>query len=73
MELNGKSTSLKPPHPLPPLMKPYYASKPSTWNSKSQNKTKNKKTYPNVVIVTMVYQKAAGMLWNLVRGTFFSA
>jgi len=30
-------------------------------------------TYPSVVMVTMVYQKAAGMLWKVVLGTFFSA
>jgi len=30
-------------------------------------------TNPSVVMVTMVYQNAAGMLLNLVPGTFFSA
>lgn len=30
-------------------------------------------TYPSVVIVTMVYQKAAGMLVNLVADEPFSA
>lgn len=35
------------------------------------NKTLN--TYPNVVIVTIVYQNAAGMLVNVVLMTFFSA
>lgn len=30
-------------------------------------------TYPNVVIVTMVYQKAAGIEVNVVPSTFFSA
>jgi len=30
-------------------------------------------TYPSVVMVTIVYQNAAGILVNLVFGTFFSA
>ena len=31
------------------------------------------RTYPRVVMVTMVYQKAAGMEVKLVPSTFFSA
>jgi len=30
-------------------------------------------TNPSVVMVTMVYQNASGMLVNFVLGTFFSA
>jgi hypothetical protein len=39
----------------------------------AQNNNTHRSTYPKVVIVTMVYQKAAGMDVKLVSCSFFSA
>lgn len=38
-----------------------------------ERKRKKSETYPSVVIVTMVYQKAAGIEVKFVPSTFFSA
>ena len=43
------------------------------WNVDDPQLALSAVTYPSVVMVTMVYQNASGMLVNLVPEMFFSA